>query len=185
MPKLCFGLLIVLAAICFPIYAENTAQPGTGYYIRYFFYNNNVKTTEVKLFAQGRLKLRLENRTISSKGIVSSEPASISIFRADMMVAWEYNPKEKKCVESKLAENDIPRILGEDPATVARKIGAEKILGYDCDVFEFEGGQVKNWIIKNSPIMLKSIDKDNTFKSEAVEIKFTIQDDSLFENSWQ
>jgi outer membrane lipoprotein-sorting protein len=117
------------------------------------------------------------------------EGKSISILRADKKVMWMVMPGQKMYMEMPFGKETLSKALNlpKDKAGM-KKLGTEKIAGYDTDKYEAtvdmghgKKSQVTLWIAKKlgAPIKMESADK--SFTQEYQDIKEGGVSDQLFE----
>ena len=118
---------------------------------------------------------------------VSSNSLSISIIRLDRKVNWLLDLEKKICRELPITPQSLnknPNYSLQNWKNKLTKIGEEKFLNYDCEVYTSTGSYPsKYWFSKDYNIMLKTESEIEGNKSiiEAVELRFEKQNDSLFE----
>jgi hypothetical protein len=112
---------------------------------------------------------------------------SVSIMRLDKQVIWALDSKNQICREQPIIQNNknkSPISSIEGLKSKLTKIGEEKILNYDCDVYTSSSKYPsKYWFSKDYDLILKTETGAEGNKSicEAIDLHFEKQDDSLFE----
>jgi hypothetical protein len=144
-----------------------------------------------KIYCQGNTKVRMEMENFFWKKTngdeVSSKSLSISIIRLDRKVNWLLDLEKKICRELPITPQSLnknPNYSLQNWKNKLTKIGEEKFLNYDCEVYTSIGSYPsKYWFSKDYNIMLKTESEIEGNKSiiEAVELRFEKQNDSLFE----
>jgi hypothetical protein len=184
--------LLVLIILVFIIGGSVFASNPGDYLLVYqysFIQSGKTDISISKIYCQGNTKVRIESDNAFWKNGVKipGKSLSVSIIRLDKNVNWLLDSENKSCRELPIT----PQSLNKNPnyslqawKNKLTKIGEEKFLNYDCEVYISEGSYPsKYWFSKDYGLMLKTesgIEGNKTI-IEAVELRFEKQNDSLFE----
>lgn len=114
------------------------------------------------------------------------EGQSISIMRMDKQVIWILLPAQSMYMEQQLTQDQVEKYQpGTNFMSKAKKVGQEKVLGYNCDIYQYVEGKTTSLssIAVGKGILLKSkvTSPKGNVTIEATAIKEGIQPASLFE----
>ena len=179
----CLCLVGFLGNICYS--AEKMS-----YFISYnFIFQEN--TTTIRVFCQNSEKVRIEMENFFEKeknGIKSNDlAASTTIYNLKKNISLVLNNHKKVAYERQISEKEvffIKNYTGETNVSQLTKIGEDIILGYNCDVFVYEGkNKIKYWLAKDLNLILKIEQGEGKFKTITVAKEFKSEEisDSLFE----
>lgn len=134
------------------------------------------ETINQKMYFKNADKLRLEMST--KQGAVKV------ITRLDKNVSWMLIDEQKMYMEQQIDPQAVKQYRC-DPEK-AKKTGTEKVLNYNCDIFEYVDGKqtCKYWMVPNVMAIARTLILENgteKFRMEATEINLRKQADSLFE----
>ena len=170
------GLFILIGLFLFTLTSYANSGP-VDYYGVYEIKINNEKIT-YKMFCQRGIKLRME--------MDSPLGNSITIIRVDKKAVWNLMPDEKMYIDMPLNDEMVQSYQpSEDFVKDKKKIGEEKILGYNCNIYQYseDKSKITMWLAQDTFIMIKSEinDGNETTIIEAKEIQLKKQPNSLFE----
>lgn len=167
-------LLLVLSLV-----GISSAEDSVGYDTVYLLTSGKETLTQKLYLSNDKMRIEM----FLEKG----EKISI-IVRIDKDITWFLMEEQKMYIEQKVDPEMVKQYVkqfegNEDKLT---KVGSDKLLGYDCDIYEYTEGKYtyKYWLVRNKNAVLKSIlfeDGKEKLRIEAKEINFRKQADSLFE----
>ncbi|HYH05332.1 MAG TPA: DUF4412 domain-containing protein [Bacillota bacterium] len=174
-------VFFVLAVLAF-LAAGNgwvTAAGGPEYKAVYVVTQGKEVATQT-LYVKGSAKMRLE--------MDARTGAVQTIVRLDKNVVWVLMTGEKMYMEQKFNPKQWAQYQNDQDffKEKAKKIGEEKVLGYNCAIYEYVDGNIttKHWVVKDLWINLRIIMLESgkeKLKMEAKELKVGPQADALFE----
>ncbi|HOJ76868.1 MAG TPA: DUF4412 domain-containing protein [Bacillota bacterium] len=177
MRKVIYYLMVLILVLS--LVGMTSAMDNVEYNAVYLLTNGKETLTQKLYFSNDKMRMEMDGK----KG----EKISM-IVRVDKNVTWILMDEQKMYMEQKVDPEMVKQYAKqfEGYETKLTKIGSEKLLGYDCDIYENVEGKnkYKYWLVKNKNAVLRSILFENgkeKLRIEAKEINFRKQADSLFE----
>lgn len=177
MRKVIYYLMVLILVLS--LVGMTSAMDNVEYNAVYLLTNGKETLTQKLYFSNDKMRMEMDGK----KG----EKISM-IVRVDKNVTWILMDEQKMYMEQKVDPEMVKQYAKqfEGYETKLTKIGSEKLLGYDCDIYENVEGKnkYKYWLVKNKNAVLRSILFENgkeKLRIEAKEINFGKQADSIFE----
>ena len=136
-------------------------------------------TTNMRVFCKESNKIRIEESNFNS--------VSITIYHLKNNTSLVLNDHEKIAFQRQISEKELlylKNYTGETGINKLEKIGEDVILGYNCDVFIYEGKyKIKYWLAEEFNLILKFEQGEGKQKmiTQAKELRFEEIPNSFFE----